>query len=71
MTDPLRDNPRLYHAPDGATGPTSLTLVTTEPTLGEVHVARGGGEFSSCEMAVAPNGVVYLLTVKDIWQLGL
>jgi hypothetical protein len=71
VTDPLRDNPRLYHATDSATALPSLTLVPTEPTLGEMHVARGAGEFSSCQMAVAPNGVLYLLTAKDIWKLGL
>jgi photosystem II stability/assembly factor-like uncharacterized protein len=72
VTDDLQQSPRLYHVAPGASGAMALEHVVTEPSFGEVRVARSGGqEFASCAMATAPNGVIYVVTQKDLWKVGL
>jgi photosystem II stability/assembly factor-like uncharacterized protein len=72
VTDDLDHSPRLYHIAPGASGAMALEHVVTEPSFGEVRVARSGGqEFANCTMATAPNGVIYVSTQKDLWKVGL
>ena len=57
------------HLPAGQSG--TLDLVPTEPSFGEVSVARGGGGaalFRDCAMTVAPDGAVYVVTQKELWK---
>jgi hypothetical protein len=63
-----KTNPRLVHLPEVATATIAPMPVPTEPTLGE---AGGGGGFGECQMAVAPNGVIYLRVGSQIWKVGL
>ena len=76
VTDTLGANPRLYHAGETASGLAALEHVPTEPSLGEVRVARGTGvpggsqHFGNCTMAVASNGDDYIQTLQEAWRVA-
>jgi hypothetical protein len=70
VTSPQGNSPRLYHLPENAVADTPMTLVPTEPSLGELFEA-GGPTSSAYTMTVAPNGVIYIQTAGQVYQIGL
>jgi hypothetical protein len=56
---------------ESSRGPAAL--VPTEPSLGEVAVARGnrdGSLFRGCALAAAPDGVLYVQTSREAWKIA-
>jgi hypothetical protein len=63
-------SPRIYHITETGSAATSLSLVVTQPSLGEARLARGGSQFAYCSMAVSPTGAIYIETLKEVWEIG-
>jgi hypothetical protein len=63
-------SPRLYHLAEDAVAGTPMTLVATEPSLGELFESSGATTFPNCAMTVASNGVIYI-QASSVYQIGL
>jgi hypothetical protein len=65
------EQPRLYHLTEDASGTTGITHVVTTPSFGEAQQSRAFSRlFSSCRMATAPDGTIYVQTGDQIWKVS-
>jgi len=70
VMDAVAGGPRLVHVPANVTSTAPLPEVRTEPTFGEMRLARGISTGPYCKMAVAPNGTIYVMIQKEMWKVG-
>jgi hypothetical protein len=63
--------PRLYHVSDDANGTSGFTRVATTPTFDQARtLVPDPRVFTTCSMAVAPDGTIFLETIYQLWQLA-
>jgi hypothetical protein len=67
-------NPRLYHMSETATGAAGLTVVVTDPSLGEARLAQSPQgtppDFSRCSLATSPDGTIFIQFGPQLWQVA-
>jgi hypothetical protein len=62
---------RLYHLADDASGTSGFTRVGTTPSFDQARrVKVDQSVFTTCALAAAPDGTVYVQTVNELWKIA-
>ena len=62
---------RLYHVADDASGASGFTRVATTPSFDQARGAKvDKAVFTTCALAAAPDGTVYVQTLNEVWKIA-
>jgi len=62
---------RLYHVADDAAGASGFTPVATTPSFDEARIRKvDKAVFTTCALAAAPDGTVYVQTLNELWKIA-
>ena len=62
---------RLYHVADDASGTSGFTRVGITPSFDQARRAEvNQAVFTTCALAAAPDGTVYVQTLNEVWKIA-
>jgi hypothetical protein len=62
---------RLYHVADDAQGTSGFSRVGTIPSFDQARLGQVAPTvFTSCTLAAAPDGTLYVLTLDMLWKIA-
>jgi hypothetical protein len=66
-----RAGTRLYHVADDASGTSGFTRVATTPSFDQARATQADPNvFTSCTLAAAPDGTLYVQTLYMLWKIA-